>query len=103
MGSATSQSGHQCSSKTARKFPQTFRETPSRTAIFAIGERPPRSQSSARSMGRICVIGGAHKKGTVADGELFHRIGRGTRASQLPRKILAEIECHRLPTLEKSR
>src|SRR5882757_11135794 len=103
MGSATSRSAHQPSSKAARKFPETFRETRSANASFATGERQPRSQSSARSTAQICAIDAANKKGAAAADELFHQSGRRIRASQLPRKILAETECRRLPILEKSR
>src|SRR5262245_10317177 len=102
-GSATSRSDHQCSSKAARKFPETFRETRSATASFAIGNRQSRSQSSTRSTERICVIDVANKKGVAAVGELFRQSGRRHIASQLPHKILAATERHRLPTLEKSR
>src|SRR4030095_14986126 len=102
MGSATSRPAPQRSSKAARKFPETFRETRSANASFAIGDRRPRSQSSARSTAQICAIDAANKKGAAAADELFHQSGRRIRASQLPRKILAETERPRLPRREKS-
>src|SRR5947208_15307048 len=97
MGSATSRSARQRSSKAARKFPETVRETRTATASFAIGDRRPRSQSSARSTAQICAIDAANKKGAAAADELFHQSGRRIRASQLPRKILTETEYPRLP------
>ena len=103
MGSATSRSAHQCSSKGARKFPATFRETRSATASFAIEDREARSRPSERSTARICVLDAENKKGAAAADELFHQSGRRIRASQLPRKILAQTECPRPPTLERSR
>src|SRR5215831_20023296 len=54
-------------------------------------------------MARICAVDEGNKKEAAAAYELFHQSDRGIRASQLPRKILAESECHRSPTLERSR
>ena len=102
MGSATSRSVHQCSSKAARKFPETFSGNFRANANFAIEGRRARSQLSARSTARICAIDGANKIGAAAADELFHRSGQGIRASQPPRKILAETECLRYPD-EKNR
>src|SRR6185503_2056168 len=87
----------------ARKFPETSAETGGAIASFAIADRERRSQSSAHSTARICVVDAADKTGAAGADELFHQSGRRIRALQLPRKILAETECHRLPTLEKSR
>src|SRR5262245_22149231 len=84
-------------------FPETVREIGSAIPSFAIGARRARSRSLARSTARICVTDAANKKGAAAADELFHQNGRGIRASQLPRKIPAETECHRLPKLEKLR
>ena len=47
---------------------------------------------------RICAIDAANKKEAAAADELFHQSGQRIRTSQLPRKILAETECLRLPT-----
>src|SRR5690242_16476084 len=102
MESATSRSVRQYSSKPARKFPETFRGTANAAANFVPGDRQLRSQSSTRSTARICGVDAANKKGAAAADELFRQIGRRIRASQLPRKILVETECRRLPTLEKS-
>src|SRR5215471_6055722 len=100
MGSATSQSSRRCSSKAAREFPETFRETRNAPAIFAFEDRELRWRASTRSTARICATDAGNKNKAVAADGLFRQNGRRILASQPPGKNRAETKYRRLPRRE---
>src|SRR5439155_16604463 len=83
MESATSQSGRPRSSKGARTFRATFRETPRQVAngVTEARQLPPRS--TARSKGQICATDVADKNKPAADDGPSRQNALRIRARQL--------------------
>src|SRR5438046_8898869 len=98
MESTTLRASRLSSSKAAKRFRETSRETERQSSIDASEDRQLRIRLSARSMEQLCATDAADKNKAVATDESFPRNARRIRALQLHRKSQVEKRCHPQPT-----